>query len=212
MKDRPYPFTDPEAIQRCESMLLAFDDHSGAFQALDPDFDATFRSQWRSAIDAAIRQPTDESTLDVQKGHGQTVEQGMEQCRVALADLRYYAHKAYGTKGRYRVFGFERYGRLRHSTANCAVFMLVQHRLAIGFQADLSAKGMNAAQIDALQTAATALWAAEVGQETFKRQRTLHTVERSEAFHLMWSFVQRLQRAGDAVFENNAVLRGLFVG
>ena len=209
---RPYHCTDPEAIQRCESMLLAYDDHMAAFQALDPEFDATFRNQWRAAIDAALQQPTDESTLDLQKGHGQHIDQSMEQCRLALADLRYYAHKAYGTKGRYKVFGFERHSGLSGSTANYAVFMFTQHRLALGFQADLMAKGMTAAQIDALQMAATALWDAEVGQETFKRQRSLHTVVRSEAFHGMWSFVQRLQHAADAVFENDAVLRGLFVG
>lgn len=60
--------------------------------------------------------------------------------------------------------------------------------------------------------AATALWNAEVGQETFKRERILHTVKRSEAFRHLWPYVQRLQRAADAIFENDAVGRGLFVG
>jgi hypothetical protein len=212
MIDRPYTYTDPEAIQRCESMLLAFDDHMADFQALDPSFDATFRNDWRAAIDACIAYPTDESTLDLQKGHGQTINEAMEQCRLALADLRYYANKAYGTKGRYRVFGFERHNKLRGSTANYAVFMHTQHRLALRFQPDLAAKGMTALQIHALLITATALWDAEVGQETFKRERILHTVERSEAFRHLWSFVQRLQHAADAIFENDAVGRGLFVG
>lgn len=212
MKDRPYQMTDPQAIQRCESMLLAFDDRMADFQTLDPEFDATFRSNWRAAIDACVAYPSDESTLDLQKGHGQTIDQCMEQCRLAVSDLRYYANKAYGTKGRYRVFGFERHNKLRGSTANYAVFMHTLHRLALRFQSELAAKGMTVAQIDALLISATALWDAEVGQETFKQERMLYTVERSEVFRHLWSFVQRLQHAADAVFENDAVGRALFVG
>lgn len=203
---------DPLAIRRAEQVLALFDDHQTVFEAFDPQFDAAYRAQWRTAIDAAISFPTDESTLDEQKGYLQAIEAQAKLAKQVVADLRYYAQKAFGTKGFYTVFGFGRSARSRFSTANHVVYLHSLHRLAQHYSAQLMAQGMAAGQITALETVANHLLEAEVQQETYKRLRTERAVVRSQTMRHMWGFVQEVNKAALVVFANDPVVQGLFGG
>lgn len=207
---RPYPMSDADALTESERMRLSFLDHRTDFETFDSLFDATYASDWRNALDGAMGQVPDDSNKGQLQILTNGIDQRMEQCRLALKDLRYYADLAFEGDDRLTVFGFERANRTRSNPAHHAVVMRTMHRLALHFAPQLTAKGMTAAQIQALSDTATALLDAETEHELYKRMRVLATVERKEAFIGMWAFAQRVMRAAEVVYVQMAELRGLF--
>ncbi len=98
---------------------------------------------------------------------------------------------------------------MRHAPANYAVAVRTMHLLAMDHTAELTAKGMTLAQIQALLDTAIALTDAEVQHELKKRLRVRTTLLRKRAFEHVWSFVQRIQVAADVLFAEDDVVRGV---
>lgn len=208
--ERPYRMDDLQAIERAGTMRLGFQKLEAEFIALDPDFAPPFADQWMAAIDLAISQPSDEYTMDEQAILTDEVNKAIKQGRSAMADLRFFVQKAFGTKGLAGVFNFKAHDRTTRQPANYIIYLRVQHAMAVQFSAQLSAKGMSPAQIAALATAADQLAAAELAQELFKRERLRRTVVRKDVMAAMWAYLQQVHRAAQVIYAEDEATRGIF--
>jgi hypothetical protein len=208
--DRPYRITDGAAVTHSAMRQVLFLDHMADFVAFDPDFDTPFAQKWKDAINLALEQPTDETTMDQQSIHTAEVNIAIKQARSTMADLRFFAQKAFGTKGLYKVFNFKLHDRMTRQPANYVIYLRVQHALAVEFATQLTTKGMTPAQIAAIATAADLLQTAEVAQEKFKRTRLHLTLIRKDVMARMYSFDQSVNRAAEVIYAEDEVKRGLF--
>lgn len=210
MNDRPYRMEDVEAITTAMMRRERFLDHQADFIAYDPDFAPPFADDWQTVIDLGIEQDSDENIVAEQADLTKVVNEAIQQGRASMVDLRFFAQKAFGTKGYYRVFNFKAHDRMTRQPANYIIYLRVQHALALQFATQLSAKGMTPAQMAAIATAADQLAAAELAQELFKRERLRLTVVRKDVMARIWAPVQSLHRTAEVIYANNDLLRGRF--
>ncbi len=208
--DRPYRITDAAALTRSSMRQRVFLEYMADFVAFDPDFDAPFAQDWAAAIELGLMQPTDETNMDQQGIHTADVNTAVKQARSTMADLRFFAQKAFGTRGLYTVFNFKVHDRMTRQPASYVIYLRVQHQLALEFATQLTAKGMTPAQIAAIATAADQLQEAEVAQEKFKRTRLHLTLIRKDVMARMYSFDQRVNRAAEVIYGEDELKRGLF--
>jgi len=208
--DRPYRITDAAAVTHSAMRQTLFADYMADFVAFDSDFDTPFAQNWKDAIDLALDQSTDETIMDQMGIHTAHVNTAIKQARSTMADLRFFAQKAFGTKGLYKVFNFKLHDRMTRQPANYVIYLRVQHALAVEFAPQLSAKGMTPAQITAIATAAEQLQTAEVAQEKFKRTRLHLTLVRKDVMARMYGFDQSVNRAAEVVYAEDEVKRNLF--
>jgi hypothetical protein len=127
-----------------------------------------------------------------------------------MVDLRFFAQKAFGTRGYYKVFNFKLHDRMTRQPANYIIYLKVQHALALQFASQLSAKGMTPVQMAAIATAADQLAAAELAQELFKRERLRLTVERKDLMARICAPVQALHRTAEVIYANDDRMRRKF--
>lgn len=207
---RPYDMTDPEAMTHCSAMLVAFEARQAQFAAHDPLFGGSYAADWKAAIDLCYATATDEAMQDLQRSHTQAVEGAQAQATTAMADLRYFAQRAFGSGGYYKAFRFADHARMRQSTPHYVLYLRTQYALAQELQAPLSAKGMTPAHMAALSTAADALAATDLAQELHKRRRMLGTVDRHDRLCAMWLFAQQANAAADVIYAQQPEVRGLF--
>jgi hypothetical protein len=207
--NRPYSFNDAKALTIAARLCRLYEEQITAFEELDPDLGTDFRDDWQQAIDTAMNIPTDETTVDNQQISAALLAESLDQCAATVRDLRYYANRAFKGKDEFNVFGFSRLSRMRHAPANYAVAVRTMHLLAMDHTAELTAKGMTPAQIQALLDTAIALTDAEVQHELKKRHRVRTTLLRKRAFEHVWSFVQRIQLAADVLYAEDEVVRGV---
>jgi hypothetical protein len=210
LNDRPYRISDAAAVTHSARRQTLFVQHMADFVAFDPDFDTPFAQNWKDAIELGLNQPTDETNVDQQTIHTTHVSTAIKQGRSTMADLRFFAQKAFGTRGLYTVFNFKAHDRLTRQPANYIIYLRVQHALALEFAPQLTAKGMSPAQIAAIATAADQLQTAEVAQEKFKRTRLHLTLIRKDVMARMYSFDQRVNRAAEVIYGEDETKRGLF--
>ena len=180
------------------------------FVDFDPDFDTPFAQNWTDAINLAVAQYTDETTMDQLSGYTADLNTAVKQARSTMADLRFFAQKAFGTRGMYTVFNFKVHDCMTRQPANYVIYLKVQHALAVEFATELTNKGMTPAQIAAIATAADLLQTAEVAQEKFKRTRLHRTLIRKDVMARMYSFDQSVNRAAEVIYAEDEVKRGLF--
>ncbi len=210
---RAFKLTDSEAIQAATVMLEHYKEHEADFTAFDAQFGPAWQSGWQQAIDLALQQPTDEKTLDELNQLTEKVDEKSEAGLNALDDLRYYTQKAYGTESpELKALKFGKPSRLKREPSRLVVKLLVAHALAQQWQADLTAAGMTAAQINNLQTRADELLNAEKEQELFKRQRVLRTAQRVKALNDMWAYVRQVMDAAGIIYRDLTEIKELFGG
>lgn len=208
--DRPYRITDAAAIKNSTLRQRLLTEYMADFVAFDSDFDTPFAQDWADAIELALNQSTDETIMDQMGIHTADVNTAIKQARSTMADLRFFAQKAFGTKGLYKVFDFKLHDRMTRQPANYVIYLRVQHALAVEFAPQLSAKGMTPAQITAIASAAEQLQTAEVAQEKFKRTRLHLTLVRKDVMARMYGFDQSVNRAAEVVYAEDEVKRNLF--
>ena len=208
--DRPYRITDAAAVQNSTVRQKLFTEYMADFVDFDPDFDTPFAQNWTDAINLAVAQYTDETTMDQLSGYTADLNTAVKQARSTMADLRFFAQKAFGTRGMYTVFNFKVHDRMTRQPANYVIYLKVQHALAVEFATELTNKGMTPAQIAAIATAADLLQTAEVAQEKFKRTRLHRTLIRKDVMARMYSFDQSVNRAAEVIYAEDEVKRGLF--
>lgn len=208
---RLYPYTDADMKSIASTYRAQTADHLAAFQAFDPQLDATFLNDWKLAIEAAYDIPTDETIMDIMQSRTAHVNSSHAACMDAMRDLRYYASKAFAkTSSERALLNFNGLNKARHSISRTVVYMLAEHRAATELAAPLQAKGMLPAQIDALETTAQALLLAETDHEYHKHQRLMLTRKRVELGNHLWSFCQQVNQASKAVFASDETLLGMF--
>jgi hypothetical protein len=210
LNDRPYRITDAAAVQNSTVRQNLFTEYMADFVDFDPDFDTPFAQNWTDAINLAVAQYTDETTMDQLSGYTADLNTAVKQARSTMADLRFFAQKAFGTRGMYTVFNFKVHDRMTRQPANYVIYLKVQHALAVEFATELTNKGMTPAQIAAIATAADLLQTAEVAQEKFKRTRLHRTLIRKDVMARMYSFDQSVNRAAEVIYAEDEVKRGLF--
>jgi hypothetical protein len=210
MNDRPYRMEDVEAIATAIMRRERFLDHKDDFIAYDPDFAPPFADDWQTLIELSYQQDADEYVLIDQTDLTKAVNEAIQQGRASMVDLRFFAQKAFGTKGLYKVFNFKAHDRMTRQPANYIIYLRVQHALALQFATQLSVKGMTPAQMAAIATAADQLAAAELAQELFKRERLRLTVVRKDLMARIWAPVQALHRTAEVIYANDDLLRGRF--
>ena len=207
---RPYRLPDADMLTFARAKLRVFEAHAADFIALDPVFGSTFATQWEAAIDACYAHPTDELMLDGLRHRSEEVTTATRAAAQTVADLRYFASRAFGTEGLYRVFHFHEHDRMRQRTAWYTLYLQTQHTLAVRYATELQAKGMTPAQIAAIAAAANQLAAAELAQETFKRERLRRTVQRKDVMAAMWAYLQQVHRAAQVIYAEDEVMRNIF--
>ena len=210
MHDRPYRMPDADALMHARILRTRFLEHQADFTNYDPDFADPFASDWDALIEQGLAVSQDEWNLFDQVELTTEVSAAIKLGRSAMVDLRFFAHKAFGTRGYYKTFNFKQHDRMTRQPANYIIYLKVQHAMALKFAAKLSAKGMTPAQMDALATAANQLDAAELAQELYKRERACQTVERKDAMARMWAPVQSLNRTAEIIYADNDHLREKF--
>ncbi|MCF8256700.1 MAG: hypothetical protein K9J06_04055 [Flavobacteriales bacterium] len=210
LNDRPYRITDAASVQNSTVRQKLFTEYMADFMDFDPDFDTPFAQNWTDAINLAVAQYTDETTMDQLSGYTADLNTAVKQARSTMADLRFFAQKAFGTRGMYTVFNFKVHDRMTRQPANYVIYLKVQHALAVEFATELTNKGMTPAQIAAIATAADLLQTAEVAQEKFKRTRLHRTLIRKDVMARMYSFDQSVNRAAEVIYAEDEVKRGLF--
>jgi hypothetical protein len=208
--ERPYRIDDANAMSFSGTMHLIFQEREAVFAAFDPDFAPPFAANWKAATELAYDQYSDELTVDELAGFTEEVNKAIKQGRSTMADLRFFVHKAFGTKGLAAVFNFKAHDRLTRQPANYIIYLRVQHAMAQQFSAQLTAKGMTPAQIAAIAAAADQLAAAELAQETFKRERLRRTVQRKDVMAAMWAYLQQVHRAAQVIYAEDEVMRNIF--
>jgi hypothetical protein len=147
MNDRPYRMEDVEAIATAIMRRERFLDHKDDFIAYDPDFAPPFADDWQTLIELSYQQDADEYVLIDQTDLTKAVNEAIQQGRASMVDLRFFAQKAFGTKGLYKVFNFKAHDRMTRQPANYIIYLRVQHALALQFATQLSVKGMTPAQM-----------------------------------------------------------------
>lgn len=210
MKERPYRMEDPIALITASITRDRFLEHQADFIAYDPDFAPPFADDWKTVIDLGYDQSQDEHIAAEQADLTKAVNEAIQQGRASMVDLRFFAQKAFGTKGFYKVFNFKAHDRMTRQPANYIIYLKVQHALALQFETQLSAKGMTPAQTAAIATAADSLAAAELAQELFKRERLRLTVVRKDVMASVWAPVQSLHRTAAVIYATNDHLRNKF--
>jgi hypothetical protein len=209
--DRPFRVSDAQAIELSQVRQRLYEKNRAEFEGFDSlQFNPAFEAAWLAANDAATRCPTDEYTRDVLQGHTDKVMAAMDMGHAAINDLRYYAQQAFDGTDTYHVFHFAQQGKVRANSTAYVLYLQVQHRVAQMYWAELSAKGMGAGHLAALETASTAIAQADLDQELYKRQRTANTAERKRLMHVMWGFVQAANAAANIIYSSDPVKRALF--
>lgn len=208
--DRPYRMPDQYAISLALALQNIFLEYQADFIAYDPDFAPPFADDWKALLNLGFELNKDEWVLEDQADRTTAVNTAIQLGRSSMVDLRFFAHKAFGTKGYYKVFSFKAHDRTTRQPANYIIYLRVQHTLALQYATQLSAKGMTPVQMAAIATAADQLAAAELAQELFKRERLRQTVERKDLMARIWEPAQRLHRTAAVIYADDKHLRGKF--
>jgi hypothetical protein len=201
---RLYPYEDAELMAKAKVYRSITEDNLTEFEGYDPDLNTDFLNEWEATIEAAYDIPTDETTMDIMEQFTKKVDQHHEDCMVAMRDLRYYAAKAFKkNSSEWAYLNFNGLKKARPSASRTVVYMLSVHRVASELSALLQAKGMLAAQIDALSLTAQALLVADTDQEHHKHYRLMLTRKRVETLNHLWSFSQQVNKASKSVFRDD---------
>jgi|GEM_PF-797937 len=210
MNERPFRMPDVDAWSIARRRHDSFLEHQADFIAFDPDFAPPFATDWIAIIDSMIGLDEDKYIVMNQSELTTAVTEAIRQARSSMVDLRFFAQKAFGTRGYYKVFNFKLHDRMTRQPANYIIYLKVQHALALQFAAQLSIKGMTPVQMAAIATAADQLAAAELAQELFKRERLRLTVERKDLMYRIWAPVQSLHRTAEVIYANDDRMRRRF--
>lgn len=210
---RNYDGTDTFMLESAEVMLAAFLPDLPDFTAFDTTLDATFATNWQTAITTARSTATDNTVVGEQKDRTQQVQQAMAQARNAYMDVIYFAEKAFKNQpGILQKFGKGDSYRKAHKTQpRMLEFFEELVATVTQYTTQLTAAGAPAATLSAPAAALTALTNLNVSQNLQIKQRPVFTRERIESYNTVYSFMEQVSEAAQRIYRNNPEKLGQYM-
>jgi len=194
-------------LQQAQTMLDHFLDDIAAFAARYPLMDATYATNWQTAIDNADDMPDDEEVVSNQKQTTNAVNEAM------VAAMNHYSLLVTFLKMIYKPkiaavldhFGYPRYRRVRYVQLEMKELMDLAFERANSatYKADLIARGFVQADIDLLNTLAQQLDSNNREQEKAKTDRPELAQNRTELHNMVWDIMEEVNIASTVVFADN---------
>lgn len=202
---------DSDMLKTIGTMLLNFEEYLSDFNARSPYFDAAYLLNWKAVHKKAIDYLPDEFEIlqtDVLKENVTTV---LQNCQTKNKDVRYFAGRAFPkNKEIMKEFGQQEYNRVRSSPLRMVQYMETLYGVAMKYKAELIAQNFTQAEIDEIDTLATALREENKKQQLKKKARPTETRQRIEALNATYAIAQKVAMFAPVVFRESAAKRQLF--
>ena len=203
--ERDYNMDDLDMLQRAQVFHNAFVGDQATFVADFPHLATPFETEFQTAIDAADAIP---SAAEVDGEISAVTFELNEQLplgRKALQKLYTYVELAWPKGQKDSAFGRPKYDKARQSQMRMKELLEQAHRQAevADNKTALLAAGYTQAAIDELKTIETAIDTLNAQQEDMLAGRFEKTMEMITAYNLVWSFMQKINKASKVTFEDN---------
>ena len=182
------------------------------FTAFDSTITAAYATQFLTAIVAAETVVADTAVVDIQVQKTELIQTAMEKAKGKYADVKYFAQKTFpASTATQNEFGLNDYERARKSSTQMIQFLDEMHKACVKYQAQLVAKGFNAAAIAEILTIRTELQTANTNQEVFKKQRPKLTEDRITILNTCYEFITLVNAAAQRVYKDDFAKQKQFV-
>ena len=204
---------DSQLIQTSRAWHKLFLPHVAEFEALDPDMNATFATDWLALIEDFALHPTDAATLAELGNYTSLTDNAADKVFVFLEQLEYIVRKAFPKdKRKLLEFGFTDIRKLRHTNfSRMVVRCFVVQAVANEYHTALDAAGLDAAFYTDYEAACQELVEAEIQQEYFKTVRIRRTTKRIKLFNELYELHMRVQKAAAIIFKTQPEVAKQFV-
>ncbi|WP_046244514.1 hypothetical protein [Hymenobacter terrenus] len=206
-------YSQPDATMRQDmrTMYEHYIARQAAFQAFDPEFDATFGPDWLVALNTADTTPDHSVRVGDLKEDTDDVEDVMEQARRAVQTVFYYVGRAFpNNAGRLATYGRSTYAAARNNHNKMRTLLQTAFTSATRDQAALAAKGYSAEQLAALGSLVAELTATNTTQEVTKGTNTEQSDHYITVQNLAYGFGQEVSAAAKLLFAADAATLALF--
>lgn len=200
--------SDGALAEKSRAWHVLFAQNLPAFQAFDPELDATFLTNWITVTAQLEGQETDETAVDGIGVTTRVVSEKTAQVMERIGSIEYFAKKAFPNKGRTLMqFGFEKLiSPFNIGIPRFVFYCYALNKVLTDFKADLLAAGMPATLPDEFMDAVESLAQAEVNQEYQKRLRIRSTEQRIEIFNTLYETCLKVNKAAQVVYYGQPIM------
>lgn len=204
---RQYTMEDEQMQTRATTMHGNAVNDMADFNLKFPWFDGTFLASVETDITTAMAFQTDDMVVDAIKVLTEDVRTSMNEGMRALDSLDVYARLAYpDSPARQRVFGQDNWVKARNDQQK--MVNALEHAFLYANQnpylTNLTAKGMDPADIAALETIAQNIQLKDKMQEAAKSNRPVTTEDRINLNNVVWSRMQVIATCAELVYRDDA--------
>ena len=169
----------------------------------DASINATYLSQFDTAIQTAESHPDDETIVDIQTGYTEALAEAEKKCRKAYQRLKVFVEKAFPTsRAIQNEFGFNDYANTA-SIANLIKFMNKVAATATKYSNELVTAAYPMTEIVGFSSFHDQLVTALNAQESYKSERLRLTDERQVLLSEVYAYISYLAKVGKIVYEDN---------
>jgi hypothetical protein len=206
--------TDEEMLQQSDVLLDSFQENKVPFVARFPHLADPFAADWAASTATARLIAPDYASVAGQSSETNALENVMADGRNLFQTVMLYTQVAFpGDPAVLRLFGQPQYESSRGSQLKLPTLLrtLFTQVSKPEYKQVLIGKGLQQAEIDALETLAAEIVNQDIAQQKAKKARSLTANQRINAMNTVWEKMALVCMCAKLVFQNDAARYNLFL-
>lgn len=211
--ERKFDGSDAEYAAHSRVKLKHFTNHLPQFTTFDPDFDATYATNWLAKIEACEALTPDTSAMHEMAGYKVKLEKKVSELVSKISVIEFFATQAFENEPEVLYeFQFNKVNRPDQYNLGFIINAHVIKALADDdYNGELLVAGMQPTALTELEATLDETTSLEILHEKFKRTRIKHARIRVKEMNRLFDITDAVRKAANVIYVEKPETKRLFV-